>query len=65
MTKEEKAIAYFENMKKLLCEDYLKLCPKDSIAYNATIMESEFYDLAIKALSNSKKPSGAKMEVEE
>lgn len=58
MTKEEIAIAYFESMKKVLCEDYLKICPKNSIGYNATLMESECYDLALKALSNSKKPSG-------
>ena len=50
MTREEKAIIYFKNMRKRLCEDHLKICPKDSIAYKATLAEKDFYDTAIKAL---------------
>lgn len=50
MTREEKAIIYFKNMRKRLCEDHLKICPKDSIAYKATLAEKDFYDTAINAL---------------
>lgn len=48
MTRE--AIGYFKFHRKIFCEDYLKMCPKDSIAYQATLKEKEFYDMAIKAL---------------
>ena len=48
MTRE--AIEYFKFHRKIFCEDYLKICPKDSIAYQATLKEKEFYDMAIKAL---------------
>ena len=48
MTRE--AIEYFKFRRKIFCEDYLKICPKDSIAYQATLKEKEFYDMAIKAL---------------
>lgn len=50
MTKEEKAIAYFEDLKKVLVEDFLKNLPKDSVGYNATLLEKEYYDTALKAL---------------
>ena len=50
MTREEKAIIYFKDMRKRLCEDYLNICPKDSIAYKATLAEKDFYDTAIEAL---------------
>lgn len=50
MTREEKAIIYFKDMRKRLCEDYLVGIPKDSVAYIATMAEKEFYDTAIKAL---------------
>ena len=33
-----------------MCEDHLKICPKDSVAYRATLIEKGFYDVAIKAL---------------
>lgn len=56
MTREEKAIAYFEDLKKVLVEDFLKNLPKDSVGYNVTLLEKEYYDTALKALSNSKKP---------
>lgn len=49
MTREE-AIEYFKFHRKIFCEDHLKICPKDSIAYQATLKEKEFYDMAIKAL---------------
>ncbi len=48
MTRE--AIEYFKFHRKIFCDDYLKICPKDSIAYQATLKEKEFYDMAIKAL---------------
>lgn len=44
------AIEYFKFNRKKFCEDYLKICPKDSIAYQTTLKEKEFYDMAIKAL---------------
>jgi len=50
MTKEEQAIVYFKDMRKRMCEDHLKICPKDSVAYRATLIEKGFYDAAIKAL---------------
>ena len=50
MTREEKAIVYFKDMRKRMCEDYLNICPKDSVAYMATLAEKDFYDTAIKAL---------------
>ncbi len=46
----EEAIAYFHH-RKVFCEDRLKSCPKDSIAYK----EKEFYDMAIKALDKCNK----------
>ena len=48
MTRE--AIEYFKFYRKIFCEDHLKICPKDSIAYQATLKEKEFYDMAIKVL---------------
>lgn len=50
MTREEQAIVYFKDMRKRMCEDHLKICPKDSVAYHATLIEKGFYDAAIKAL---------------
>ena len=50
MTREEKAIMYFKDMRKKFCEDYLLGIPKDSVAYKATMAEKEFYDTAIEAL---------------
>lgn len=50
MTREEQAIVYFKDMRKRMCEDHLKICPKDSVAYRATLIEKGFYDAAIKAL---------------
>ena len=47
---KEKAIEYFKFHRKIFCEDHLKTCPKDSIAYQVTLKEKEFYDMAIKAL---------------
>lgn len=52
MTREEreKAVEFFKFHRKIFCEDYLKKIPKESIAYQATLKEKEFYDMAIKAL---------------
>ena len=50
MTREEHAIVYFKDMRKRMCEDHLEICPKDSVAYRATLIEKGFYDAAIKAL---------------
>ena len=47
---KEQAIKYFKAFRKIFCEDHLKYCPKDSIAYQATLKEKEFYDMAIKAI---------------
>ena len=54
MTREEKAIIYFKEMRKRLCEDHLKICPKDSIAYKATLAEKDFYDTAINVLEQTR-----------
>ena len=47
---KEQAIEYFKFNRKIFCEDHLKILPKDSIAYHATLKEKKFYDMAIKAL---------------
>ena len=60
----EKAIEYFEFHRKIFCEDHLKICPKDSIAYQATLKEKEFYDLAIKALKRDSILDKIKAEIE-
>lgn len=39
MTREEQAIVYFKDMRKRMCEDHLEICPKDSVAYRATLIE--------------------------
>lgn len=44
------AIEYFKGMRESLCETYLKGIPKDSVGYQATLIEMSFYDKAIKAL---------------
>ena len=41
-------------MRKRLCEDYLNICPKDSVAYKATLAEKDFYDIAIKVLEQTR-----------
>lgn len=52
-----KAIEFFKFQRKIFCDDYLKICPcpKDSVAYQVTLKEKEFYDMAIKALERSTK----------
>lgn len=52
MTREEtiKAINFFQHMKKRMGEDHLKITPKGSIAYHATLREMQFYDEAILAI---------------
>lgn len=46
----EEAIEYFKFHRKIFCEDFLKRIPKNTISYQATLKEKEFYDLAIKSL---------------
>lgn len=48
------AIKYFEYMRKMMCERFLKICPTDSIAYQAALQEQEYYDMAIKALEHER-----------
>lgn len=52
MTREEreKAIEYFKFRRKIFCDDFLKIYPENSIAYQATLIEKSFHDMAIKAL---------------
>lgn len=57
MTREEKAIMYFEDMRKKLCDDYLIGIPQNTVAYKATMAEKEFYDTAIEALKEKEKSS--------
>lgn len=66
MTREEQAIVYFKDMRKRMCEDHLKICPKDSVAYRATLIEKGFYDAAIKALERESKwiPCSERLPVE-
>lgn len=61
---KEDAIEYFEFHRKIFCEDHLKICPKDSIAYQATLKEKEFYDLAIKALKRESSLEKIKERIE-
>ena len=46
----ENAIKYFKTHCKIFCDDYMKKVPENSIAYQATLTEKGFYELAIKAL---------------
>lgn len=50
----ENAIEYFKSHCKIFCDDYMKKVPKNSIAYQATLTEKGFYDLAIKALKKAR-----------
>lgn len=54
MITEKEAIEYFKSLRKIFCEDYLKKIPKDSIAYQATLKEKSFYDMAIRSLEQLK-----------
>jgi len=62
MTRE--AIEYFKFHRKIFCDDHLKICPKDSIAYQATLKEKEFYDMAIKALEQEPVLDKIRAEIE-
>ena len=62
MTRE--AIEYFKFHRKIFCEEHLKICPKDSIAYQATLKEKEFYDMAIKALEQELTLDKIRTEIE-
>jgi len=63
MTRE--AIEYFKFHRKIFCEDHLKICPKDSIAYQATLKEKEFCDMAIKALEQESVLDKVRAEIDE
>lgn len=58
MNRKEEAIEYFKSRRKIFCEDILKRAdwPKESIAYQATLKEKSFYDMAIKALEQETVP---------
>ena len=67
MTREDRemAIEYFEFHRKIFCDDHLKDCPKDSIAYQATLKEKSFYDMAIKALEQEPILDKVRTEIEQ
>lgn len=44
------AIKYFIYMRTMMCERFLKICPKESIGYQVALKEKEYYDMAIRAL---------------
>ena len=48
------SIEYFKNMREKMCEEYLKIIPKGSVAYYATLKEKSFYDEAIEALEQTR-----------
>jgi hypothetical protein len=50
----ENAIEYFKSHCKIFCDDFMKKIPEDSVAYQATLKEKEFYDLAIKSLEKAR-----------
>lgn len=53
MTREEKALIYFKNLRNQKVKDYsviLNTAPKDSAVYGAVSAEIEIYDIAIKAI---------------
>lgn len=51
MTREQEATTYFESAKKRL-EDFRKIYPSpNTVGYQATTKEINFYDMAISALS--------------
>lgn len=55
MTREEKAIIYFKDLRKRFFEDFLLCIPQNTVTYKATMAEKEFYDEAIKALEQINK----------
>lgn len=46
----ENAIKHLKFLRKIFCDGYMKNIPKNSISYQATLKEKEFYDMAIKSL---------------
>ena len=53
MTREEKALIYFKNLREQKLKDYsvvFDTAPKDSVVYGTVSAEIEIYDTAIKAL---------------
>ena len=53
MTREEKALAYFKDLRVRRLKDYssvFSIAPKDSVLYEVVSAEIEIYDTTIKAL---------------
>ena len=46
----KKAIEYFENSREKFCDSYLNSVPKDSIGYKITLIEREYFNIAIEAM---------------
>lgn len=61
----ENAIKYFKSHCKIFCDDFMKKIPEDSVAYQATLKEKEFYDLAIKALEKAREEKSLVYDNEE
>ena len=58
MTREEKALIYFKDLRKRKVKDYSSVfdaAPKDSVVYEAVSAEIEIYDTTIKALEQEPK----------
>ena len=58
MTREEKALIYFKDLRKRKVKDYSSVfdaAPKDSVVYEAVSAEIEIYDTTIKALDREPK----------
>lgn len=58
MTKEEKALIYFKDLREIKVKDYssvFDIAPKGTVAYEAVSAEIEIYDTAIKALEQEPK----------
>lgn len=56
MTKKEKTIIYFKNLREQRTKDYSVIfnsAPKDSVVYGAASAEIEIYNIAIKALEQT------------
>lgn len=58
MTEREEAVLHFQWLKKILCEEFQKAIPKDSVAYLASKREERYYDMAISALTEELSEDG-------
>lgn len=57
MTREEKALTYFKDLRARKVKDYSSVfdtAPKDSVVYEAVSAEIEIYDTTIKALEQTR-----------